>query len=195
MTHLKLAVVALAGAFAWQPFCLAGIDLGSSTSGTPYDRYMRPVRGVMSSTGSRDPSMEKVSALMRQGHEFRYSYRRPYVAASPSTTAARQAGDCKDKALWLAKQMNARNVRFVVGKSSRYSSRAHAWLLWKKGGEYYILDCTNGDRPMRASSVPRGRYIAQYSWSHGNTYRHAGASRQAGRVAQEGRARLSSLGR
>src|SRR4051812_6144731 len=84
----------------------ASLDLGHTAGSTPYDRYMRPVRQVLSSIGGEDPTMARVKQLMREGRRFRYTFDDPYTAAYPAETAATRAGDCKDKALWLADRLN-----------------------------------------------------------------------------------------
>ncbi|MHA3770907.1 hypothetical protein ACXR0O_05145 [Verrucomicrobiota bacterium sgz303538] len=150
----------------------AQVDLGSSAGFTPYDAYMRPVRQVLGSIDGESSSMERVRALMRQGRNFRYSFTQPYVPSLPEATEARRAGDCKDKALWLAERMGDENVRFVVGKARRTSSMSHAWLLWRNEGRWWILDCTNNYRPIAADSVSRNEYVPLYSWSKNGVYRH-----------------------
>ncbi len=86
----------------------AGVDLGSPSSYTPYERYMAPVRNVMNTLGnSEKPSMEQVKALMHQGRSFRYHMANPYTPAAPEETARQRQGDCKDKALWLCDQLRA----------------------------------------------------------------------------------------
>lgn len=149
------------------------LDLGAKAGSTPYDAYMRPVRRVLSQLDGGTTSMEQVRALMRKGRNFRYSFDQPYVALSPEVTEARRAGDCKDKALWLADQIGDPNIRFVVGKARSDSAISHAWLLWKKNGRYWVLDCTNKSQPIPMESVSRNEYIPMYSWSRGGTYRHA----------------------
>lgn len=132
------------------------LDLGASTSDTPYDRYMQPVRHVLESTGSRSPSLAEVNELMRTGRSFHYEYSQPYVAAAPAVTAARGAGDCKDKTLWLAQQMGSNDVRFVVGLREPHATKMHAWLLWQKSGQYFVLDCTYFSQPLPLTSLLPG---------------------------------------
>lgn len=151
----------------------APLDLGHTASSTPYDRYMRPVRQVLSSVGGETASMDRVKGLMREGRRFRYVFDDPYTAAYPSETAAARAGDCKDKALWLADQINDENVRFVVGKARSNARLSHAWVLWKNEGRWWILDCTRNSRPIAADRVARDEYVPYYSWSKGAVYRHA----------------------
>src|ERR1043165_8259666 len=104
---MKKALITLI-ALALSPiaFASAPLDLGSPASVTPYDSYMSPVKRVLSHLDSEETSMERVRQLMHIGRNFRYSFTTPYVAASPQTTAATRAGDCKAKALWLADQLN-----------------------------------------------------------------------------------------
>jgi hypothetical protein len=181
--RFKTAALALAGLLAMTAPGKSELDLGASTSVTPYDRYMQPVRQVLEGTRDRKPSIAEVSDLMRTGRGFHYEYTQPYVAASPAVTAARGAGDCKDKSLWLAQQMDSRDVRFVVGRTHPYSTTLHAWLLWRSSGEYYILDCTNTSRPIPVSSLMPGEYTAKYSWSSEGEYRHTGAATHPDEVA------------
>ena len=151
----------------------AGADLGSATSRTPYDAYMRPVRQVLGSLEGDSVSMERVQSLMRIGRGFRYSFTEPYTAAMPEVTATLRAGDCKAKALWLCDQLGDENVRFVVGKARASSRLSHAWVMWKsEEGRWWVLDCTNLSRPVPADRVPRNQYIPLYSWGKGGTYRH-----------------------
>ena len=92
---------------------LAVVDLGDATSGTPYDRYMTPVKQVFDSMQSEGASMEKVESLMRQGRGFRYAPGEPFFPGGcREQTAARRCGDCKDKAL-LAHRPDARCQRPV----------------------------------------------------------------------------------
>src|SRR5471030_2018851 len=107
----------------------AAVDLGLPSSGTPYDRYMSPVKHVLGQLDGQkeQASMDRVRQLMREGRRFRYSFTSPYTPASPQDTAARHAGDCKDKALWLADQINDPSVRFVIGKARSSSKISHAW--------------------------------------------------------------------
>ena len=73
---------------------------------------------------------------MRQGRAFRYSHSEntdlaKYSPAQPEQTAARGAGDCKDKALWLINQMHDASARFVIGKFKRGANVSHAWVMWQ----------------------------------------------------------------
>ncbi len=156
---------------------LAGLDLGSTARGTPYDAYMRPVKQVLGSLDGATPDMKRVESLMVQGRNFSYSFTEPYVAALPSVTESLHAGDCKAKALWLCAQLGDRNCRFVVGKQHAGAKLSHAWVLWREqGGRWYILDCTNNYRPVPADSVSSNDYVPLYSWSKGACYQHAATS-------------------
>ncbi|HEV7402787.1 MAG TPA: hypothetical protein VGO11_07680 [Chthoniobacteraceae bacterium] len=152
-----------------------GVDFGSAAGRTPYDSYMQPVKQVLGSLDGSTPAMDRVQALMRQGHGFFYSYDEPYVAQMPEVTAAKHTGDCKAKSLWLINQLGDSNVRFVVGKAHYGAKLSHAWVLWKEAssGRWYILDCTNNSRPVPADSVRQDDYIPLYSWSKAGVYRHA----------------------
>lgn len=165
----------------------ASLDLGHVASSTPYDRYMRPVRQVLGSLEGDGASMDRVKGLMRQGRAFRYTFDDPYTAAYPSQTAATRAGDCKDKALWLANQINDESVRFVVGKTSRDARLSHAWVLWKSEGRWWILDCTRNSRPIPADRVGRNNYVPYYSWTKGAVYRHMATQGQFADIASKGR--------
>jgi hypothetical protein len=158
------------------------LDLGTQSGGSPYDRYMGPVKTVLNHVNGApaSASMDSVRQLMRVGRSFRYAFDTPYVANMPGVTAARKAGDCKDKALWLASQLNDSSVRFVIGKSSSRSRISHAWLYWKdSSNKWWILDCTNKSRPIPADRVSRNSYIPFYSYAKGSVYRHDGALRFA----------------
>lgn len=161
-------------AFAFSGLCNASVDLGTPASGTPYDGYMSPVKQVLGQTAAQKPdiSMDRVNQLMREGRKFRYSFTNPYTPSMPRETAARHSGDCKDKALWLANQLNDPSVRFVIGKARSTSKMSHAWLLWQHDGKYYILDCTNNYAPILADRVGRSEYIPAYSFARNGTYRH-----------------------
>lgn len=156
---------------------IAGVDLGNSANGTPYDAYMTPVRQVLGTAEGNQATLDKVQALMRTGRNFRYSYtsKNPYVATMPEVTAKTKSGDCKAKALWLINQLDDSNVRFVVGKAHYGAKLSHAWVLWRESAtsKWYILDCTNNSRAIAAETVRRDDYIPLYSWSKGGVYRHA----------------------
>src|SRR4051812_39392401 len=94
----------------------AELNLGSSTSRTPYDQYLGPVFSVFGRLGGK-ADLETAAQLVRQGRAFRYSYNKaqPYLPQTPEETEAKKAGDCKAKSLWLASKLNDRSVRFVIG--------------------------------------------------------------------------------
>jgi len=154
-------------------FASADLDLGSRAAGTPYDPYLRPVKEVLSSLHGGAPSMERVRRLMREGRSFHYSFTDPYVAALPAVTATRKAGDCKAKSLWLCEQLGDPNLRYVIGKSRRGARLSHAWVMWQHAGGWWILDCTNTNRPIPASSISKNEYIPLYSYDRTSAYHHA----------------------
>ena len=87
-------------------------------------------------------------------------------------TAAKRAGDCKAKSLWLAHEMNDPSVRYVIGKARRSSKISHAWLMWQNEGQWWILDPTNNPKPIPAASVSRDEYLVFYSYDRKGSYRH-----------------------
>jgi hypothetical protein len=152
--------------------CFATVDLGSPSAGTPYDRFMDPVKRVLTHLDGDRPNMDRVRELMHQGRSFRYSFTNPYTPSSPESTAARRAGDCKDKALWLADQLNDPSVRFVIGRARRNSRISHAWLMWQHDNRWWILDCTNNREPVAADHVSASEYIPFFSYARNGAYRH-----------------------
>jgi hypothetical protein len=163
LTLLVLALTKISG-FA--------VDLGMRSSGTPYDRYLGPVRTVLGSLDSRKADMDSVKKLMKQGRSFRYHLDDPYVPAMPAVTARQRVGDCKDKALWLCDQLNDSSVRFVIGKTTKRAKMSHAWVMWQNEGRWWVLDCTLKSAPIAADTLPAGKYIPLYSYSKGTAYRH-----------------------
>ncbi len=153
-------------------FASTPLDLGLPSNFTPYDRYMAPVKQVLTHLDGEEASMDQVREMMHIGRSFRYSFTDPYVAALPSQTAAIQAGDCKAKALWLADQLHDSNVRFVIGKARASSRISHAWLMWQHDSRWWILDCTNKREPIPADRVSSREYIPFYSFAKDGTYRH-----------------------
>src|SRR5690242_10399319 len=101
MKRFALTVLAL----AMTQIAALAVDLGVRSAGTPYDRYLGPVRAVMSSLEKKKTDMDTVKKLMKQGRSFRYHFDDPYVPAMPDVTAREREGDCKDKALWLCDQL------------------------------------------------------------------------------------------
>lgn len=167
LSAVLLLVAALPGAFA--------VDLGTPAVGSPYEAYMSPVKSVLRQLPGKSASMGQVREWMKVGKGFRYTFTEPYVAASPIETARTKSGDCKAKSLWLMSQLGDRNARYVIGKGRRTSKISHAWVMWKDGAQWWILDCTNTSKPIAADSVSKDEYIAYYSYDARSCYRH-GAS-------------------
>ena len=184
---LSLAVLLLAKIAA-----PAAFDVGTPSAYTPYDRYMSPVRTVLSHLGQQKPNMEQVKKLMVQGRGFHYRMENPYVAAMPATTASKRSGDCKDKALWLCSQLGDSDVRFVIGKTEAGVRISHAWVMWKNEGRWWLLDCTLRSAPIPADSLPQNRYIPLYSFSKGSTFRHAATQVGLAEVASKKKSPVAS---
>jgi hypothetical protein len=160
------------------PLLHATPDLSTARSGpTPYDPYLRPVNAVFKKLNGQSPSFATVSTLVKQGYSFKYIFDSPYLAASPDETASRKAGDCKAKSLWLAQQMNDPSVLYVIGKARRSSRISHAWLMWKNGGEWWILDPTNAAKPIPAKAVDSDSYLVSYSYDRNGSYCHSTPAR------------------
>jgi hypothetical protein len=174
---------------------LAGFDVGMPSAATPYDRYMTPVRTVLSTAGSQDLTMDEVKKLMIQGRNFRYRMTNPYVAAMPAQTAKNRAGDCKDKALWLCNQLGSDDVRFVIGKTEAGIRINHAWVMWRNEGKWWLLDCTLRRAPIPAEKIPANQYIPLYSFSRNGTYRHAATQANVAKVASRKNSPVASNGR
>ena len=174
--NMKKLILSILGVIVSQA-CFASVvtvDLGTTAGYTPYDRYMSPVKQVLSHlSGAQAPTMDKVRQLMTVGRNFRYSFTDPYTAATPAVTAQIHAGDCKAKSLWLADQLNDPNIRYVIGRARSSSKISHAWLMWKNAGQWWILDCTNTNQPIAADRInPNREYIPLYSFSKDGSYRH-----------------------
>lgn len=169
----------------------APVDLGSAASRTPYDRYMTPVKQVLASSNQAKPSMDRVAELVQLGRSFRYVHSTPYNPATPQETAARRAGDCKDKALWLCDQMRDPSARFVIGKIKRSPKISHAWVMWQSEGRWFVLDPTLNSRPVAVESISQDDYVPLYSYGKNTTYRHARAAGLTASVAN-GKARVAS---
>ncbi len=148
-------------------------------SRTPYDPYMQPVDSVLRRLNGKKPSMERVAALLREAYSFRYVYDTPYLATPPHITEARREGDCKAKSLWMAREMNDPNVRYVIGKAHRNSRISHAWLMWHHNGQWWVLDPTNLSRPVPASRTSPDEYLVNYSYTKAGSFRHAPTGRRA----------------
>jgi hypothetical protein len=169
------------------------VDLGNASYGTPYDRYMSPVKSTLASLGKQRPTMDKVNLLMKEGRSFRYHMDHPYLPASPEETARTRTGDCKDKALWLCDQLDDSSVRFVIGKTHRDAKISHAWVLWKNEGRYWILDCTLNRAPIAADTLPADRYVPLYSYAKGSAFRHGMQSSNVAAVATKSRTLVASV--
>ena len=178
----KLALIILSVLAAHACMAASPVDLGTSAPYTPYDRYLGPVKQVLTHLDGQGASMDEVRKLMVQGRNFRYSFSDPYTAATPQQTSASRSGDCKAKALWLASQLNDPSVRYVIGRARDNSKVSHAWLMWKSEGKWWILDCTLAYAPIPADKInPEHQYIPLYSYSKGGSYRH-----HAGELAMAG---------
>jgi transglutaminase-like putative cysteine protease len=129
--------------------------------------------------------MEEARELLKKGRSFRYEFDEPYRPQAPSETEQQQAGDCKDKSLWLMDRMDDSSVRFVVGKAQRGSSMSHAWLLWQKEGRWWILDPTSKAEPIAAESVGKNSYLPLYSFTRNGKRVHgvAGSARTQVQIA------------
>jgi len=153
---------------------LAEVDTGRPTSGTPYDKYLGPVRAVYAKSGGDSPTVDEVRAQLRTARRFRYFYNKaePYIPQAPEVTEARQQGDCKAKSVWLANKMLDRSVRYVVGKAKPGDKMSHAWLLWSNGGEWLFLDPTMEYDVVYADKVTGRKLVVQYSWKGGSAFVH-----------------------
>jgi len=171
---MKKSIIIILASLAALSSTFASLDLGSPTAFTPYDRYLSPVKHVLTQLDGKENSLQHVRQLLRIGRGFRYTYTNPYTAATPEVTAATHAGDCKAKALWLAAQLNDSSVRFVIGKARAESTINHAWLLWTQDASHtWILDCTNCSEPILAERADTSReYIPTYSYGKGGSYRY-----------------------
>lgn len=172
---------------------VSALDLGNASAGTPYERYMTPVKSTLASLGAEHPSMEKATALMREGRSFRYHMDNPYLPAFPEVTSQTRTGDCKDKALWLCDQLNDSSVRFVIGKTQRNAKISHAWVLWKNEGRFWILDCTLNRAPIAADTLPEDRYVPLFSYAKGTAFRHGATSMNVATVATKKEERVASV--
>lgn len=170
----------------------AAVDLGTSTEHTPYDRYMVPVKEVLSSMHGEAASMDKVQAAMREGRAFHYAHTEPYLPAMPQETAARHTGDCKDKALWLMDQIQDPSARFVIGKMTRGAKLSHAWVMWQHEGKWWILDCTMLSKPVAADKVGANEYVPLYSYSRDTAFRHTDKADMTVDVAGKAKGHIAS---
>lgn len=179
---MKNILLALSLGFVAFTTSAQAIDLGFKAGRTPYDRYMSPVKNVLSSVAGEEDSLRDVTRLMKVGRRFRYSFNRPYTAMPPEVTEKTRSGDCKDKALWLISRMNDQSVRFVIGKATSTSKISHAWVMWQNNGRWWVLDCTNNSRPIPADRLSANQYIPLYSYAKDGVYVH-NATRTASTAA------------
>ena len=142
------------------------------TTATPYDRYFGSVREVISALEPQHTTMATACHLMKVGYSFQYITRDPYRPEPPKLTAAQRAGDCKSKALWLYDGLADSGALFAIGKAEKNSKTSHAWVYWRNGGRWWILDCTDRTDPIAADSVSSDRYIPYYSFGKNGAYRH-----------------------
>ncbi|MCE9612191.1 MAG: hypothetical protein K8R23_18495 [Chthoniobacter sp.] len=151
-----------------------GRDLAlQPTTFTPYDRYLGTVRTVINNLAPQPANMMLAARLMKEGRRMSYCMSDPYRADPPAVTAARRAGDCKSKALWLYNQLGDSNALFVIGKVQRRARTSHAWVYWRYDDRWWILDCTERTDPIAADSVSSDRYVPYYSFGKTGTFRHS----------------------
>jgi hypothetical protein len=156
---MQMLMSLLAGAILSAPPILF-----AETRNSPYEPYAGNIRSVMKQLDGNGADMEEVRSLMRRARSFRYAMRHPFKAAHPEVTSATHAGDCKDKALWLAQQMDDESVRYVIGRKDPSSPILHAWLTWNHDGQAWVLDCTNRRDPIPRERLRSGQYVPMYSW-------------------------------
>jgi hypothetical protein len=139
---------------------------------TAYDGYMkRPVEEALGQAASSKPDIREVKQWLGESYHFRYIMRDPVTPTPPAVTEATRAGDCKDKALWLAAKMeDPADVVFVIGRARANSRINHAWLAWASGGSVWILDPTNCPSPLRADRIRKGEYIPEFFFTRYGTF-------------------------
>jgi hypothetical protein len=142
------------------------------TASTPYDRYFGSVRAVVANLEPQRTTMAAACHFMKVGYSFQYITRDPYRPDPPKLTEAQRAGDCKSKALWLYDNLADAGALFAIGKAEKNSRTSHAWVYWRNGGRWWILDCTDRIDPIAADSVASDRYIPYYSFGKNGAYRH-----------------------
>lgn len=116
--------------------------------------------------------MAETCHLMKIGHSFEYVTRDPYRPDPPKLTETKRAGDCKSKALWLYDSLADAGALFVIGKIEKNARNSHAWVYWRNGGRWWILDCTERTDLIAADSVSSSRYVPYYSFGKSGSYRH-----------------------
>jgi hypothetical protein len=154
----------------------AAIDFGRHTARTPYDRHLAPVQSTLQRGGSATLSMEEARSFLKIARGFRYQMDEAYRPQPPAETEQQQAGDCKDKSLWLLHKLGGSRAHFVVGKARTNSAINHAWLLWQKEGRWWILDPTNASEPIAADTIGMQAHIPLYSYTRGGKRIHAAAA-------------------
>ncbi|MFZ1219297.1 MAG: hypothetical protein WAO00_08385 [Chthoniobacterales bacterium] len=178
MSKLGSALVAVAAALFFVPSSSDALDLGNSSSKTPYDPYLGPMWSVFGQLGGAQPDPAQVEQWVAQGRAFRYSFSKsqPYVPQSPEQTESTRSGDCKAKSLWLADKMDSKKVRFVIGKFKRGAAQSHAWLIWNGPNGWLILDATMFSRSVDPARVSSNEFIPIYSYAPGGKYKHGQAA-------------------
>ena len=159
----------------------AEVDTGRPAGGTPYDRYLGPVRTVYARCGSASPSIDEVRSQLRAARRFRYYFNaaEPYTPQAPEITESKQQGDCKAKSLWLANKMLDRKARYVIGRAKPSDKVSHAWLLWSSGGTWLYLDPTLESDVVYADRVTGKKLLVQYSYAGSTSYTHPSYSQYA----------------
>jgi len=167
-------IVAVAAGLLAGGLRAAELDLGSTTSRTPYDSYLAPMWQVFRRLGGAEPDRAAVEQLIHESRRFRYAYkkRQPYVPQTPEQTETTKCGDCKAKSLWLAAKMKSRKVRFVIGKAKVGDAASHAWLMWDGPEGWLILDATRYSRPLVPERLSPSEFVPTYSYAPGGKYAH-----------------------
>jgi len=125
-----------------------------------------------SKPGDAAPTLEQVNRWVRQLRCVRYEFSNQWK--TPDEFRASAAGDCKAKCVslyYLMKAHGAQNLMLVVGRESISQRGSHAWLIWKNGSQYYILDPTNRSAAMELHGFDAERYIPHYAFSNGGKFR------------------------
>lgn len=123
--------------------------------------------------------MAKVHVLMQEAFQFRYSMTSAYRPKPPAVVEKRRAGDCKDKALWLAKRMNDPGIRYVIGKEFKGQRLNHAWLLWRHNNQWWVLDPARTDIPLRDAGARSLWHIPHYVYTREGSYRYGTSNLEA----------------
>lgn len=154
------------------------MDLGAPVPSTPYDPHFQPVFGILRAETTRAMSLRKAQQFLQRGRAIEHVYdaRRPHVPNAPEVTERLGIGDCKDKALWLARAMRDQEIRYVVGVHAGRAQKLHAWLMWKRGSMWWILDPTFEDAPIPCTAAVLRHWRACYSYDRAGAYQHAAAA-------------------